>query len=151
METDELDDLYQELILDHYRNPRNTKKLEDADIEARGFNPFCGDEVILDAALDGEGRIHEVGFDGRGCSISQASASMMTELLSGKTPAEAQVLATLFRDLMHGKELSEEERESLGDLEVLEGVRQYPIRIKCALLAWFALQEGIEEHLARSK
>ncbi len=149
MQFDELDELYQEIILDHYRNPRNRGRLPQPDIHAEGNNPFCGDEVVLDAILDAEGRIQDVGFEGRGCSISLSSASILTDLLRGKTLHQAEALATLFRDLLHGKELSDEDRKKLGDLEVLEGVRNYPIRIKCALLAWLALQEGLEEHRAR--
>jgi len=139
----QLDDLYREIILDHYRNPRNQAPLEDPDIEARGFNPFCGDEVVLQLKLR-DGRIAATSFQGRGCSISQASASMMTEVLKGKTLEEARELYHAFRRLMHGEALSEEEAEALGELEALEGVRQYPIRIKCALLGWATLGDGIE-------
>ena len=141
----ELDDLYQEIILDHYRRPRNQRKLEGADIEAEGVNPFCGDEVLLQIKLK-DGVVDSVSFKGNGCSISQASASMLTELIRGKTLEEAEALYSVFREMMHGKELSEAELEKLAEAKSLAGVRKFPIRVKCALLAWATLEEGIEGH-----
>ena len=146
---DDLDDLYTEVILDHYRAPRNSRRVEDAHVQAHGFNPFCGDEVNLQLRLDGGGTIQEAGFQGRGCSISQASASMLTEAVKGKSLEEAEALRQTFRRMIQGEELDDEEVEALGDLEVLEGVRRFPIRIKCALLAWAALDDGIEEYQAQ--
>ena len=143
---EELDDLYQEIILDHYRNPRNRRLLEEPDLEAKGFNPFCGDEVTLTAALDGDGRISAVGLDGQGCAISQASASIMGQMVKGKSLAGAQGLARLFSGVMQGKELIAGEEESLDELAALEGVKQYPVRIKCALLAWSTLEDAIAQH-----
>lgn len=145
VEFNELDELYQDIILDHYRNPRNRRRLESPDIAAHGLNPFCGDEVYLDLKLN-DGHIAEVGFSGQGCSISQASVSIMTGLLKGKTLDEARELHQRFKRLMRGEELPEEEQEELGSLEALEGVRRYPIRIKCAMLGWATLDDGIEEY-----
>ena len=146
----ELDELYQEIVLDHYKNPRGRGEVPDPDVTAEGFNPFCGDQVSLRLKLDGQGRVARASFRGQGCSISQASASMLTALVEGRTLPEVQRAATRFRDLMHGKQLSEAELEELGDLEALQGVRKFPIRIKCALLSWAALEEGIEEYQARA-
>ncbi len=146
-EFSELDDLYQDIILDHYRRPRNQERLVGADIETRGMNPFCGDEVEIQIGLE-DGKVGTVGFKGVGCSISQASASMLTELLKGKSLQEAEALYALFREMMRGKELSDEEMDVLGETGVLAGVRRFPVRVKCALLAWVTLDEGIEKHRA---
>ena len=146
----DLDDLYQEVILDHYRNPRNLGNLPDANVSSRGFNPFCGDEVILNLKLAANGRVEAVGFTGQGCSISQASASILTELVKERSLEEVEELAHLFRSMMQSKELSEEEIDRLGELEVLQGVRRFPIRIKCALLPWATLNDAIEEHWAKA-
>ena len=151
MQFEELDDLYREVILDHYRNPRNHQRLAEAEIQAEGNNPFCGDEVALQVHLNGQGAIQEVGLQGRGCSISQASASMMTEVLKGKTLNDAEALNQAFRRLMRGEGLDDAELEKLGDLEALEGVRQFPVRIKCALLAWATLEEGMEHFQAKGR
>ncbi|MBI2935454.1 MAG: SUF system NifU family Fe-S cluster assembly protein [Chloroflexi bacterium] len=140
---DQLDELYRETILDHYRTPRNRAPLDDAQIKAHGHNPFCGDEVIVQIKLD-DGRVAQVGVQGAGCSISQASASMMSELLRGKSLDQVLALAHLFKRLMRSGDLSPVELESLGDLEALSGVRHFPVRIKCALLAWTTLEEGIK-------
>jgi nitrogen fixation NifU-like protein len=145
----DLDELYKEVILDHYRHPRNAQRLDDAQVKAHGFNPFCGDEVDLQLRLNEDGAIREVGFQGRGCSISQASASLLTEELKSKTLAQAEALRQAFRRMMMGERLTDEERESLGGLEVLAGVRQFPVRIKCALLVFSALEDGIKEHRGR--
>ena len=142
----ELDELYRQVILDHYRNPRNPDLVADAQIKAEGFNPFCGDQVSLQIKLSGDGTVEEVGLQGKGCSISLASASILTELLKGKTLDEAKVASDTFRRLMHGEPVDKADLEAIGDLEALEGVRKFPIRIKCALLAWAALEEGMEEY-----
>ncbi|MBI4340356.1 MAG: SUF system NifU family Fe-S cluster assembly protein [Chloroflexi bacterium] len=147
----DLDELYKEVILDHYRHPRNSQRLEDAQVTAHGFNPFCGDEVDLQLRLNGDGAVREVGFQGRGCSISQASASLLTEELKGKTLAEAEALRGTFRRMMQGEKLTDAETESLGGLAVLAGVRQFPVRIKCALLSFAALEDGIKEHARRQR
>lgn len=139
-----LDQLYREIILDHYAHPRNRGRVEGADISVEGANPSCGDEISLYARVR-DGRLEEVRFEGRGCSISQASASMMTEAVRGKTLAEAWQLAEEFKAMMHGKAPDE---GRLGDLVVLQGVRRFPVRIKCATLAWVALQQGLREYEA---
>ena len=141
----ELDGLYREIILDHYRNPRNPEPLQDAQITGEGFNPFCGDQVTLGIKLNSNGKIEATSLQGRGCSISLASASMLTEVLKGKTLKEAEATNEAFRRLMHGEPLQEADLEALGELEALKGVRKFPIRIKCALLAWTTMEEGLEE------
>ena len=145
---DEIDELYRGAILDHYRNSRNKVKMEVPDIEYDEYNPICGDRVVLQLKLDDD-LIGEASFHGQGCSISQASASMLTDSLKGKTLEEAEGLAETFRQMMRGRAPSEEELAELGSLEALQGVRKFPVRIKCALLAWAALEEGIEEYRAR--
>ena len=147
---DGLDDLYQEIILDHHRKPRNHGRLERPDLEAKGFNPFCGDQVVLTAALDSHGHIHAVGIGGEGCAISQASASMMSELLKGKTLAEAGSLAELFKGVMQGRALTQGQQEALGEMMALQGVKQFPVRIKCALLAWSTVEDAIAEYQKQS-
>lgn len=143
----ELNELYRETLLDHYRHPRNCGPLSHPDIYAEGNIPFCGDEVTIQIELDGVCRIHTIGFQGKGCAVSQASASMMTELLKGRTLAQVEDLIELFYKMMLGKKLSPPELEELGDLEALLGVRKFPLRIKCALLAWSAVKEGIRGHI----
>ena len=146
MQSDELDDFYREVIMDHYRKPRNQQSVADAQIQAEGMNPFCGDEVTLQIKLNGYNIIQDIGFQGRGCSISQASASMLTEALKGKTLGEAKAMNRDFRRMMHGEPLDETDLEALGSLGAFQGVRNFPIRIKCAILAWTTLEEGIEEY-----
>jgi nitrogen fixation NifU-like protein len=142
-----LEDLYREVILDHYRNPRNKGHLEHPDASAEGVNPLCGDEIRIDLRFD-DGVVSEVGVAGQGCSISQSSASMMTEAIKGKTEAEILDLAARFRTMMsidEGDAGLDPDRPGsvLGDLEALQGVRQYPVRIKCASLGWNTLQEAL--------
>ena len=146
MSMEELDNLYGEIILDHFRNPRNAGTVEPCDLKAEGYNPFCGDRVILTAALDGDHRIGAVGCTGEGCAITNASASIMTELVKGQTLEGAEAITLQFRGVMQGKELTEEEEDALGELIALKDVRRFPIRIKCALLPWAALQDAIAEH-----
>jgi len=145
-----LDDLYREVILDHYRNPRRKGTLEHPDRHADGQNPLCGDEISLDLALDGD-RITDVRLQGRGCSISQASASMMAEAIAGKTIAEVEALAHRFKAMMEieaGDPGIDPSRPgaALGDLEALQGVRRFPVRIKCADLPWATLAQALAEH-----
>ena len=132
-------ELYTQVIMDHYRRPRNRGKFEDADLKEHLLNPLCGDEVTVYAAFDGDS-VADVRFEGRGCSISQASASMMTERLVGKSREEAEKEIRGFKAMMIG----EEEFPETDDLAVLKGVIQYPSRIKCATLAWTAFQQGLE-------
>ena len=143
---DGLDDLYQDIILDHYRSPRHQGALEHADLHGEGFNPFCGDQIDLTMELGEDGRISNVGFVGQGCSISQASGSMLTDQIMGKTLEEAAALVQTFKGIMKGDELSEEQEEELGEIAALQGVRQFPVRIKCALLGWTTLQDAITEY-----
>jgi nitrogen fixation NifU-like protein len=138
-----LEGLYGDVIMDHFRNPRRCNPVRDAHVETHELNPFCGDEVTLQIKLDDQGRVAEVSSVSQGCSIIQASASMMAEMMEGKTPAELIALSQVFRDLMQGKPLSDGVVQELGDLVALQVVRQYPVRIKCALLPWTALEEGI--------
>ena len=138
----QLDDLYRELILDHYRHPRNKGDLENANRHVEGYNPLCGDEVELDLIVDADGVIEDVAFKGRGCSISQASSSMMTDAVKGQTKGEAMALLDAFKKMMMEPET--EPAEDLGDLEAFQGVAKFPVRVKCATLAWNVLQEGLE-------
>ncbi|MBM3939345.1 MAG: SUF system NifU family Fe-S cluster assembly protein [SAR202 cluster bacterium] len=143
---DGLDDLYQEIILDHYRHPRNKGLLADADLQAEGYNPFCGDQVRLTMDLDESGHVHKVGFDGQGCSISQASASILTKLVKGRSVDEVQGLVATVRRIMQGADMTDEQKDELGELEALEGVKKFPIRVKCALLPWTTLQDAVSEY-----
>jgi nitrogen fixation NifU-like protein len=144
-----LEDLYREVILDHYRSPRNKGHLESPGAVAEGVNPLCGDEITIELGFDGD-RVSEVAVDGQGCSISQSSASMMTEAIKGKTRAEIETLTQRFRDMMSldgeadiGLD-PERPGAVLGDLEALQGVRKYPVRIKCASLGWNVLMEALD-------
>lgn len=134
-----LGSLYQELILQHYRHPRNRGELDAPDAEVHMRNPTCGDEIVLQLRTEGA-RIEAVRFHGQGCSISQASASMMAQLLEGKTREEADALAARFTQMMHGSPEAAKD-PALGDLRALAGVAKFPARVKCALLAWNALDE----------
>lgn len=138
-----LDDLYREVILDHYAHPRNRGRLDPSDVSVEGANPLCGDELSLYVRLR-DGRVEDARFEGRGCSISQASTSMMTEAIKGKTLEEVRALVAQFKGMMHGQEVADD----LGDLAALQGVRKFPVRIKCATLSWVALEQGLDEHAA---
>ena len=138
-----LDDLYREILLDHYRNPRNRGPLQAANASADGSNPLCGDEITLELQLDDDGRIAEVAFTGQGCSISQASSSLMTEYIKGRSSDEATSAIDAFQALMvEGEEAPEE----LGDIGALAGVRKFPMRVKCASLAWKTLELALAQH-----
>lgn len=145
---DELRELYQEVILDHQQDPRNFGEVDQPTHRADGFNPLCGDRIHLSLTLDGD-RIQRVMFNGSGCAISTASASMMTEALTGKTRTEAEFLSQRFRDLVIAQHASEDGEDGpssqLGQLRVLAGVRQFPVRVKCATLAWHALEAALNE------
>ena len=143
-----LEELYQEIILDHYRRPRNKGKVDPADFRVREYNPLCGDEIEVTARFK-DGKIAEVKFDGHGCSISQASASIMTQKLVGKTAAEAEKLIDSFLKMMRG-EVPFGGRE-MGDLKALEGVLKFPVRVKCATLAWNTAQKGMAEGNPKSE
>jgi nitrogen fixation protein NifU and related proteins len=133
-------ELYTQVIMDHYQRPRNRGVLENADLEEHLLNPLCGDEVAVYAAFDG-GKVAHVRFSGRGCAISQASASMMSERLSGKSLKEAEAEIETFKEQMVGKK----EFPELDELAALKGVVKYPSRIKCAVLAWSAFHEGLSK------
>ncbi len=132
--------LYQEMILDHYRRPRNKGEIENPDETIVMKNPLCGDEITIQVRYEGD-QVVDVGFVGRGCSISQASASMMTQLIKGKNREEIDALRTRFRDMVMGNK-SIASDSSLGSLRALSGVSKFPARVKCALLAWNALEEA---------
>ena len=136
----ELDELYREIILDHYRSPRNRGRLPAPSVRREGLNPLCGDEIQIDLAIQ-DGVIRDVRFQGRGCSISQSSASMMTEAVKGLPLDRAEALFASFREMMQGSEGVDP--AALGDLEALTGVRKFPVRVKCATLAWHTLEEAI--------
>ena len=137
----ELSALYQEMILDHYRKPRNKGTMENADRTVAMRNPLCGDEVDLQVALSPDG-IADLKFTGRGCSISQASASMMTQLVKGKSIEEAEEIRRKFREMVMGDQ-SLAADPSLGSLRSLVGVSKFPARVRCALLAWNALEKAV--------
>ena len=143
MDTPQLSSLYQQLILEHYRNPRNKAELDEKTVEIHMANPVCGDEIRLQLRIEGD-RISEAKFIGSGCSISQAAVSMMTTRLQGANLEEADALAKRFTEMMHGDESAAKDRE-LGDLRALQGVSKFPVRIKCALLGFDALQEALKK------
>ncbi len=144
-----LDDLYREVILDHYSHPRNKGAVDPADAAHEGANPLCGDEIRVSLRVRG-GIVEDVRFEGKGCSISQASASMMTEQVKGKRVEEAERLIAAFKAMMHGEPPSGAGSDGgLGDLEALQGVRRFPVRVKCATLAWVTLELALEELATR--
>lgn len=142
--SDDLQDLYQEIILDHNKRPRNRRVLDDADHKAEGYNPLCGDHVTVFLNVEND-VVKEVTFEGSGCAISTASASLMTESLKGKTLAEAKALFKRFHNLITGDEETQES-EGLGKLAVFSGVCRYPARVKCATLAWHTVHAAIENN-----
>jgi nitrogen fixation NifU-like protein len=137
-----LEELYKEVILDHYRSPRNKGRLDPHDVALERNNPLCGDEIELFVKFDGD-KVEGIAFEGKGCSISQASASMMTEKIHGLGTKEAIEVTESIKRMMGGEE--EGDPNELGDLVSLKGVVKYPVRIKCALLGWNTLQEALEE------
>jgi nitrogen fixation NifU-like protein len=145
---DELRELYQEVILDHGKHPRNYRELPDANHQARGDNPVCGDRIIVFLKVDGDNRIADVSFQGRGCAISQASASMMTEILVGKTVEEAETLFKHFHEMVMNADFDAAaagaDQDALDRLQVLSGVREFPMRVKCATLAWHTMHAALE-------
>lgn len=146
MMDDGLRELYQEVILDHGRHPRHFGKLTGANREAEGKNPLCGDELHVYLKVDADDRITDVGFEGRGCAISVASASMMTELVKSKPIAEAKALMEAFVHLARGEALNGAaiDEEELERLKIMSGVSQFPMRVKCATLAWHTLASAVE-------
>ncbi|NDE57702.1 MAG: SUF system NifU family Fe-S cluster assembly protein, partial [Gammaproteobacteria bacterium] len=136
---DQIRDLYQEVVFDHNRNPRNFRVMADANRTIEGFNPLCGDRITLYVKVS-HGLIEDVSFQGAGCAISTASASLMTEIVKGQTEAEAEKLFETFHRMTTGKNGDDVNLEEIGKLAVLSGVRAYPARVKCATLAWHSLQ-----------
>lgn len=139
----DLRELYQQVILDHSKKPRNFQKLEGANRTAEGYNPLCGDDVTVYLQLE-DNAIRNIGFQGSGCAISKASASMMTDSVKGKTKAEAEVLFQKFHALVTGEEDRTDDPGDLGKLAVFSGVSEFPIRVKCATLAWHTLRAALE-------
>ena len=139
----DLRELYQEVILDHNKKPRNFGVLEDATQVAQGHNPLCGDNVTVYLHVEGD-TIQNISFNGSGCAISKASASLMTSALKGKTVSEAETIFQSFRELVTGPEASEEVLEEMGKLAVFSGVREYPARVKCASLAWHTVHNALQ-------
>jgi nitrogen fixation protein NifU and related proteins len=139
---EDLRELYQEVIFDHNRNPRNFRAMEDADRKVEGFNPLCGDRLTLFLKMDGD-KITDASFQGSGCAISTASVSLMTEIIKGKTETEADTLFKTFHEMTTGKD-EQINLEAVGKLAVLAGVREYPARVKCATLAWHTLDAALK-------
>jgi len=141
----EASDLYQEVILDHTKSPRNFERLEDADHSARGDNPLCGDELTVHVKFDEDDEIDEITFEGDGCAISKASASVMTETVEGMAPDEVEELIDTFNELVTGEADAVDDRMAeLGDIAVFEGVQRFPTRVKCATLSWHTLRAALE-------
>ena len=143
----DLRELYQEVILDHGKNPRNHRFPDPYNREGRGYNPLCGDKITLRLQLDGD-TITDIGFIGQGCAISQASCSTMTQALKGKTVEEAEALFGKFHAMVAGDEGSDTDLDALGKLAVFAGVREFPMRVKCATLAWHALRSALQQDTA---
>jgi len=142
---DSLRELYQEVILDHSRHPRNFGALAAATHRGEGYNPLCGDRVKVYLHVGGAGRIDDVSFEGKGCAISQASASLMTEMIKGRTVSESQVLMSGFLHLAKGDATTGLEGEDRERLDVMAGVSAFPMRVKCATLAWHTMRSALEE------
>jgi nitrogen fixation NifU-like protein len=138
-----LDELYRELILDHYKHPRHSTPLGSPDVVAEGYNPVCGDEVEMQLDFDGD-RLADLSIRGRGCSISQASGSMMSDLVAGKSVGEIRRLSEEFKQMLTDEDSAVP--DDLGDLEALQGVAKFAVRVKCATLAWHTLEDGIRQH-----
>ena len=143
MVSQELRELYQELILEHSKKPRNFHVLEHANHSAEGFNPLCGDKIKLYLEIEGD-RIKDISFQGSGCAISKASTSMMTTSVKGKTAAEARELFGEFHKMIAGESSARFDQTKLGKLSVFSGVSEFPVRVKCATLAWHTLRAGLE-------
>lgn len=135
-----LDELYREVILEHFRNPTHSGRLPDAAIKAEGANPLCGDELAFDLAVNGS-RVTQVRFQGKGCAISQAASSMLAAALEGRTIPEARRLIGAMKAMMRGEPV--DQTVDLGDLEALSGVRKFPVRVKCAALSWNVVEQAL--------
>lgn len=139
----ELRELYQQVILDHNKSPRNFKKLENANQDAEGYNPLCGDKIHIYLNVE-DGIVKDISFIGSGCAISKASASLMSTIIKGKSKEEAVIIFEKFHDLVTGKLTGEAEIEELGKLAVFAGVRDFPARVKCASLAWHTMMTALQ-------
>jgi len=143
VELGELEELYQEVILDHSRRPRNFGELPDASVKVHGDNPACGDEIHLAVKFERDGGLEEIKFTGHGCAISQASASLMTTKLKGKSRADVERMLRAFHDLVTSEK--NDAPKDLGDLQVMRGVRKFPQRVKCAMLPWRAVEQALRQ------
>jgi nitrogen fixation protein NifU and related proteins len=143
MSFNNLDNLYRQVIMDHYKNPRNKGVLEEGSLTVNMNNPTCGDRIQLTMKVE-DGKVADAKFEGEGCSISMSSASMMTQAVKGRNIEEALKLSSVFSDIMQGKDYEEDDLD-LGDIEALQGVAKFPARIKCATLAWKAMEKGLKE------
>lgn len=143
MSFNNLDNLYRQVIMDHYKNPRNKGVLDEGSLTVNMNNPTCGDRIQLTMKVE-DGKVADAKFEGEGCSISMSSASMMTQAIKGRNIEEALKLSGIFSDIMQGKDYDEDELD-LGDIEALQGVAKFPARIKCATLAWKAMEKGLKE------
>jgi nitrogen fixation NifU-like protein len=142
----ELTDLYQQVILDHNKKPRNFRKLENANHSAEGYNPLCGDHLTVYLNLEDDS-VKDISFEGSGCAISKAAASMMTQAVKGKTKEEAERLFSEFHKMVTGESENGTEEDELGNLMIFSGVREFPVRVKCATLAWHTLHAALNnEH-----
>ena len=144
---EQLDELYREVILDHFKNPTHHGELPAAQVKVDGANPLCGDELTFHLAMD-DGRITQIRFHGKGCAISQAAASMLAQQLEGKSIQETQRLVETMKALMQGQQ--PDDSIDVGDLEALAGVRKFPVRIKCAALSWNIVEQGLKEYRTKS-
>lgn len=144
----DLEELYQEVILDHSRRPRNFGELPDAAVRVHGDNPACGDEIHLGVKFGPAGDLEDIKFTGHGCAISQASASLMTMKLKGKSRLEAMEMLAAFHDLV--TEEKNDDPKALGDLRLMHGVRKFPQRVKCAMLAWRAVEQALRQNAGES-
>jgi nitrogen fixation NifU-like protein len=138
----ELSELYQQVILDHNKKPRNFRKLEDANHTAEGFNPLCGDQLTIYVNLD-DNAVKEIAFEGSGCAISKAAASMMTQAVKGKSKEQAEELFKEFHSMVTGELDEEVDENSLGNLKIFAGVRDFPVRVKCATLPWHTMHAAL--------
>ena len=143
MSFNNLDNLYRQVIMDHYKNPRNKGVLDEGSLTVNMNNPTCGDRIQLTMKVD-DGKVSDAKFEGEGCSISMSSASMMTQAIKGRNVEEALKLSKVFSEIMQGNDYDEDELD-LGDIEALQGVAKFPARIKCATLAWKAMEKGLKE------
>jgi nitrogen fixation protein NifU and related proteins len=143
MSFNNLDNLYRQVIMDHYKNPRNKGVLDEGSLTVNMNNPTCGDRIQLTMKVE-DGKVTDSKFEGEGCSISMSSASMMTQAIKGRSVEEALKLSKIFSDIMQGNEYDEDDLD-LGDIEALQGVAKFPARIKCATLAWKAMEKGLKE------